>query len=107
MMSRAIRRIAVTLTGLSALLALVWLIRQPLGIQQYSVIMLLTGFGLYLLGRLLRTETSSGAGRALSSSLWNLAAAFLALIVSIWILSWVSALPSDAFPAVISSRAPA
>ena len=46
--------------GLSALLALVWLIRQPLGIQQYSVIMLLTGFGLYLLGRILRTETSSG-----------------------------------------------
>ena len=54
-MSGAIRRIAVTLTGLSALLALVWLIRQPLGIQHYSVIMLLTGLGLYFLGRILRT----------------------------------------------------
>src|SRR5207249_3420296 len=106
MMSRAIRRIAVTLTGLSALLALVWLIRQPLGIQQYSVIMLLTGFGLYLLGRILRTETSSGAGRALGSILWNLAAAFVGIIVSIWILSWVASLQSDVFPGVISSRVP-
>ena len=105
-MSRAIRRIAVTLTGMSALLALVWLIRQPLGIQQYSVIMLLTGFGLYFLGRILRTETSSGAGRALGSILWNLAATFVAIIVSIWILSWVASLQSDVFPGLISSRVP-
>src|SRR5438034_2357861 len=68
--------------------------------------MLLTGFGLYLLGRILRTETSSGAGRALSSILCNLAAAFVAIIVSIWILSWVAALQSDVFPGVISSRVP-
>src|SRR5213596_3280851 len=106
MMSRAIRRIAVTLTGSSALLALVWLIRQPLGIQQYSVVMLLAGFGLYFLGRILRTETSSGAGRALGSILWNLVAAFVAIIVSIWILGWVASLQSDVFPGVISSRVP-
>src|SRR5881275_81756 len=106
MMSRAIRRIAITLTGLSALLALVWLIRQPLGILQYSVIMLLTGFGLYFLGRILRTETSSGVGRALGSLLWNLAPAFVAVIVSIWILGWVAALQSDVFPGLISSRVP-
>src|SRR5437867_11268037 len=105
-MARALRRIAVTLIGLSALLALVWLIRHPLGIQQYSVIMLLTGFGLYLLGRILRTDTSSGAGRALGSLLWNLAAVFVAVIVSIWILGWVSSLQSDVFPGVISSRVP-
>src|SRR5438093_6087294 len=105
-MSRAIWRIAVTLTSMSALLALVWLIRQPLGIQQYSVVILLTGFGLYFLGRILRTETKSGAGRALGGLLWNLTAAFVAIIVSIWILSWVASLQSDVFPGVISSQVP-
>src|SRR2546422_5580771 len=105
-MSNAVRRITVTLTGMSALLALVWIIRQPLGVQQYSVVMLVTGFVLYFLGWVLRTETSSGAGRALGSILWNLAAAFVAIIVSIWILGWVASLQSDVFPGVISSQVP-
>src|SRR2546426_12160866 len=87
-MSRATRRAAVTLGGISALLGVVWLIRGPLGIQQYSVTILLVGFGLFFLGRVLRTETNSGAGRALVSLLWNLLAAFVGIILSIWILGW-------------------
>src|SRR5437879_10086864 len=99
-------RAAVTLGGISALLGVVWLIRGPLGIQQYSVTILLVGFGLFFLGRVLRTETNSGAGRALASLLWNLLAAFVGIILSIWILGWVAALQSDVFPSMISRWVP-
>ena len=105
-MSIATRRAAVTLGGISALLGVVWLIRGPLGIQQYSVTILLVGFGLFFLGRVLRTETNSGAGRALASLLWNLLAAFVGIILSIWILGWVAALQSDVFPSMISRWVP-
>src|SRR5206468_10238572 len=102
-MSIATRRAGVTLGGISALLGVVWLIRGPLGIQQYSVTILLVGFGLFFLGRVLRTETNSGAGRALVSLLWNLLAAFVGIILSIWVLGWVASLHSDVFPSVILS----
>jgi len=105
-MSTATRRAAVTLGGISALLGVVWLIRGPLGIQQYSVTILLVGFGLFFLGRVLRTETNSGAGRALVSLLWNLLAAFVGIILSIWILGWVASLQSDVFPSMISRWVP-
>ena len=105
-MSIATRRAAVTLGGISALLGVVWLIRGPLGIQQYSVTILLVGFGLFFLGRVLRTETNSGAGRALVSLLWNLLAAFVGIILSIWILGWVASLQSDVFPTMISRWVP-
>jgi len=105
-MSIATRRAAVTLGGISALLGVVWLIRGPLGIQQYSVTILLVGFGLFFLGRVLRTETNSGAGRALASLLWNLLAAFVGIILSIWILGWVASLQSDVFPSMISRWVP-
>jgi len=105
-MSTATRRAAVTLGGISALLGVVWLIRGPLGIQQYSVTILLVGFGLFFLGRVLRTETNSGTGRALVSLLWNLLAAFVGIILSIWILGWVASLQSDVFPSMISRWVP-
>src|SRR5437879_12780553 len=105
-MSLVFRRIAGTFSGLSALLALVWLIRGPLGIQSSSATLLLTAFGLFFAGRILRTEANSGAGRALVSLLWNLLAAFVGIILSIWILGWVASLQSDVFPTMISRWVP-
>jgi len=105
-MSLAVRRVAGTLGGISAILGLVWLIRGPLGIQQYSVSVLLAGFGLFFLGRVFRTETDSGAGRAAASFLWNLVVAFVGIVLSIWILGWVASLQSDVFPTVISRWVP-
>src|SRR6267143_6101330 len=105
-MSLATRRIATTLGGISAILALVWLIRGPLGLPQYSASILLAGIGLFFLGRVFRTETNSGPGRAVASLLWNLTAAFVGIILSIWILGWVATLQSDVYPTVISSRVP-
>lgn len=105
-MSLATRRIATTLGGVSAILALVWLIRGPLGLQQYSASILLAGMGFFFLGRVFRTETNSGPGRAVSSFLWNLTAGFVGIILSIWILGWVASLQSDVYPTVISSRVP-
>lgn len=104
--SLAFRRIAGTFGGLSALLALVWLIRGPLGIQSYSTTLLLLTFGLFFAGRILRTETNSGAGRALVSFLWNLTAAFVGIILSIWILGWIGSLQSSVFPTMISTWVP-
>jgi hypothetical protein len=91
---------------MSAILGLVWLIRGPLGIQQYSVSVLLVSFSLFFLGRVLRTETNSGAGRAVASFLWNLVAALVGIVLSIWILGWVASLQSDVYPTIISSRVP-
>jgi len=97
-LSLATRRIAGTLTGISAILALIWIIRGPLGIQQYSLSVLLAGFSLGFLGRVFHTETISGAGRALVSFLWNLTWAFVGIILGIWILGWVASLQSDVLP---------
>jgi len=91
---------------MSAILGLVWLIRGPLGIQQYSVSVLLVGFSLFFLGRLFRTETNSGTGRAVASFLWNIVAALIGIILSIWILGWVASLQSDVFPTAISRWVP-
>src|SRR5947208_7087385 len=102
----ATRRIASTLIGMSAILALIWIIRGPLGIQQYSLSLLLAGFSLGFLGRVFRTETMSGAGRALVSFLLNLTGAFVGIILGIWSLGWVASLQSDIFPAAISSWTP-
>ena len=71
--SLAFKRAATTLGGLSMLLGIIWLIRQPVGLEQYSLNLLLISFGLFFLGRLLRTETNSGVGRTLVTILWNLA----------------------------------
>ncbi len=105
-MSLVFRRIAGTFSGLSALLALIWLIRGPLGIQSSSTTLLLTAFGLFFAGRVLRTETNSGVGRALVSLLWNLTAGFVGIILSIWILGWIASLQSSVFPTMISSWVP-
>src|SRR5437660_7047494 len=102
-MSLVFRRIAGTFSGLSALLALVLLIRGPLGIQSSSATLLLTAFGLFFAGRILRTEANSGAGRPLVSLLWNLTAAFVGVILSIWILGWIACLQSSVFPTLVSS----
>src|SRR2546427_1446743 len=105
-MSLVFRRIAGTFGGLSALLALIWLIRGPLGIQSYSLTLLLTTFGLFFAGRVLRTETNSGMGRALVSLLWNLTAGFVGIILSIWILGWIASLQSSVFPTMVSTWVP-
>src|SRR5947208_15620159 len=97
----ATRRIASTLIGISAILALIWVIRGPLGIQQYSLTLLLAGFSLGYLGRVFRTETISGAGRALVSFLWNLTSAFDGIILGIWIFRSLASLQYVAFPAAI------
>src|SRR5437667_11504578 len=98
----ATRRIASTLIGMSAILALIWIIRGPLGIQQYSLSLLLAGFSLGFLGRVFRTETISGARRALVTFLWHLAAGFVGAIVGIWILGWVASLQSAVLPSILS-----
>jgi hypothetical protein len=45
-------------------------------------------------------------GRALVSFLWNLTAAFVGIILSIWILGWVASLQSSIFPTMISTWVP-
>jgi hypothetical protein len=94
------------LIGISTLLGLIWLIRGPLEIQQYSVTVLLAAFALSFIGRVFRTETGSGAGRALVSLLRNLLIAFVGIILSIWILGWVASMQSDFFPTAISKWVP-
>jgi hypothetical protein len=88
------------------LLGVIWLIRQPVGLEQYSLDLLLIGFGLFFLGRLLRTETNSGVGRTLVTLLWNLAGVFVGLTLTTLIFGWIASLQSDAFPATISRWIP-
>lgn len=91
---------------MSAFLVLVWLVRGPLGIQQYSIGILLASFTLWSLGRVFGTETSGGAGRTVASFLWNLTFASITTILMIWFLGWVASVQSDVFPTSISSLVP-
>jgi len=88
------------------LLGIIWLIRQPVGLEQYSLDLLLIGFGLFFLGRLLRTETNSGVGRTLVTLLWNLTGVLVGLTLTTLIFGWIASLQSDTFPATISRWVP-
>ena len=105
-LSWATRKAADALGGMAAFLILAWLVRGLLGIQQYSADILLASFGLILLGRVFNSRTNVGAGRAVSSFLWNLAASFIIIILLIWFLGWVASIQSSVFPTSISGRVP-
>lgn len=100
------RRTSSVLGGVAALLDLVWLVRGFLGLQSLSAELLLASFSAFLIGRVFKTETNQGLGRATTSFLGNLAVAFLGFIVSIWFLGWIASLQNDTFPTVLSSRVP-
>ncbi len=102
----ATSRLSEALGGMAAILLLVWLVRGLLGIGAYSQNILLVSFGLIFLGRVFDTRTSSGAGRAVSSFLRNMAVASIVVIILIWFLGWVASLQADVLPAMISSRVP-
>jgi hypothetical protein len=104
--SLAFRRAASTLGGLSMLLGIIWLIRQPVGLEQYSLDLLLIGFSLFFIGRLLRIETNSGVGRAFVTLLWNFTEVFVGLTLTTLIFGWIASLQSDTFPATISRWIP-
>ena len=104
--SSALRAVASALGGMSVLLVLVWLLRGLLGVQQYSLEILLASFSLFVLGRILHTKVSDGPGRAIVSFFWNLTAASIGIIISIWVLGWVASIQSSTFPTVISNRVP-
>jgi len=86
------RRAASAFGTMAALLLLVWLARTILSISQYSTELLVASFGLILLGRAFRTRTRSGAGRAVSSFLGNVAIGCIILVIAIWFLNWVASL---------------
>lgn len=100
------RRTSTALGGSSALLILVWLARGPLGLEPYSTSLLLISFSAFLLGRVFRTETNQGPGRAVASFLANLATAFFGFIIAIWFLGWIASIQNSAFPSLLSSRVP-
>jgi hypothetical protein len=102
----AFRRLSDVMGGMAAIVLLVWLIRGLVGIESYSLYMLLAGFGFILLARLFDTKTNAGAGRATSSFLWNLTATSIIVILLIWFLGWVAGIQSDTLPAVISTKVP-
>jgi len=91
---------------MAALLLLVWLVRGPLSISQYSTEILVSSFGLILLSRAFRTRTRSGAGRAVSSFLWNVAIGCVIIIITIWILGWVASLQGAALQSEFSNEVP-
>jgi len=91
---------------MAALLLLVWLARTILSISQYSTEILLSSFGLILLSRVFSTRTRSGAGRAVSSFLWNVAIGCVIIVIAIWFLGWVASLQSSALPSGFSSAVP-
>ena len=94
------------LGGISALLVLAWLVRGILGLESYSASLLFAIFGTFLLGRVFKTETNQGLGRALTSFLGNLAVAFFGFIISVWVLGWIASLQHDTFPNVLSNLVP-
>lgn len=102
----AFRRLSEVMGGMAAIVLLVWLIRGLVSIGNYSEYLLLAGFGFVFLGRVFDTKTNSGAGRAVSTFLWNMTATSIIVILLIWFLGWIAGIQSDALPVVISNKVP-
>lgn len=103
----AFRRLSEVMGGMAAIVLLVWLIRGLVGIGNYSEYLLLAGFGFVFLGRVFDTKTNSGAGRAVSSFLWNMTAVSIIVVLLIWFLGWIAGIQSDTtYPVVISDKVP-
>jgi hypothetical protein len=100
------RRSSTALGGISALLILVWLVRGLLGLGPYSATILFASFGAFLFGRIFKTDTGQGLGRATASFLGNIATAFFGFIISIWFLGWIASLQNDTFPRILSNQVP-
>ena len=100
------RRVASAFGTMAALLLLVWLVRGILSISQYSTGILVSSFGLILLSRVFSTRTRSGAGRAVSSFLGNIAIGCVIIAIAIWFLGWVASLQTSALPSEFSSAVP-
>jgi hypothetical protein len=92
--------------SIGVLFGLVWILRGFLGLQQYSVDLLLASFGFIVLRGVFDTETSAGAANAVWSFLWNITGASIVIILGIWLLGWIASIQSDTFPTVISSQVP-
>ena len=102
----AFRRLSEVMGGMAGIVLLVWLIRGLVGIGSYSEYLLLAGFGFIFLGRVFDTKTNAGAGRAVSTFLWNMTAVSIIVIILIWFLGWIASIQSNALPAVISDKVP-
>jgi hypothetical protein len=91
---------------MAALLLLVWLVRGILSISQFSKDILLSSFALIFLSRAFSTRTRSGAGRAVSSFLWNIAIGCVIVVILIWFLGWVASVQKPVLSSVFSSSVP-
>ena len=104
--TRAARTIATILAGISIILVVAWLARGPLGLAASSATILILVFSFYYAGRVFRTQTNQGPGRAISSFFGNIAWASVAVVVSIWILGWIATLQSTPMPSSINNQVP-
>jgi hypothetical protein len=91
---------------MAALLLLVWLVRKFISISTYSTEILVASFGLILLSRAFSTRTRSGAGRAVSSFLGNVAIGCIIIVIAIWFLGWVASLQGSPLPSEFSNAIP-
>lgn len=105
-LTQGVRRASSVFYTVGTVLVLVWLVRGPLAVTQYSETILVAAIGLGFPARALRTSTSRGVIRAVSSFLGNMAIACIMSIIVILFLGWVAQLQADAFPAMISSWVP-
>ena len=103
------RRLARVFGGISAILLLLWLIRGFLTLTQLDAdYFVIISFGFIGLSRLFSTKTRRGAGRAVSSFLWNVAAACITMLFLIWFLGWVASIQGGpiGFPTTVSGQFP-
>ncbi len=100
----ATRRLAKAAAGMAAILLVVWLFRGILKVDRYSYDMLLASFSLIFVGAAFSTRTNSGAARAVSSFLSNVALASILVIILIWLLEWIA--NAKYFPAQLANAVP-
>jgi hypothetical protein len=91
---------------MAALLLLIWLVRKFISISTFSTEILVASFGLILLSRAFSTRTRSGAGRAISSFLGNVAIGCIIIVIAIWFLGWVASLQGSPLPSEFSNAIP-
>lgn len=106
------RRVAGAFDAIGGLLIIAWLARVWVQVTSYSAQILLASFAFGLTASILRTRTSMGSARAVSSFFAKIAVWAIITIILIWILGWIAGIqnpqnaPNVQFPSVISQQVP-
>jgi len=102
----ATRRVASVFSAFSLILIIIWVVRGPLSLSQYSLNILLVAILLGFIAAALKTRTKDGAAKAVSSFTGQMAGQCVGILILIFLFSWIASIQGDVFPELLSRQIP-